>query len=208
MVTRRGIIKRIALREFRNVRKNGVIALRMDDNDELAWVRLTSGNDELIIATREGMAIRFNENDARPLSRVARGVKAIALGKEDDEVVGVDVFVPGKTVLTVTETGFGRRSEPENYRLQSRGGKGVTNYHCHRFGKVAAVAVVAEEEDLILISSDGILIRIPAAQISHSNRPAKGVRVMKTAENERVVTMANVPATGDDEPTETEEATA
>jgi DNA gyrase subunit A len=199
MVTRKGIIKRIALSEFRNVRKSGVIALHLDEDDELAWVRLTHGNDELIIATREGMAIRFNENDARPLGRAARGVKAITLGREGDEVVGMDILVPGKTVLTVTETGFGRRSAPENYRMQSRGGKGVTNYHCARFGCVAAVAVVEDEEDLILISSDGIIIRIPVEQISQSNRPAKGVRVMKTAEGERVVTMANVPASGEEE---------
>jgi len=193
MVTRKGIIKRIALSEFRNVRKNGVTALHLDEDDELAWVRLTDGKAELILATREGMAIRFRESDARPLGRAARGVKAITLGREGDEVVGMDVIAQGKAVLTVTETGFGRRSLPENYRLQSRGGKGITNYHCQRFGKVAAVAVVDEGEDLILISSDGVLIRTPAAQVSMSNRPAKGVRVMRTGEAERVVTMVNIP---------------
>jgi len=202
MVTRKGIIKRIALSEFRNVRKNGVTALHLDEDDELAWVRLTDGEAELILATREGMAIRFRETDARPLGRAARGVKAITLGRGGDEVVGMDVIQPGKTVLTVTETGFGRRSQPENYRLQSRGGRGLINYHCGRFGKVAAVAVVEESEDLILISSDGVLIRTPAAQVSVSNRPAKGVRVMRTGEAERVVTMVNIP--GGEEQIETE----
>ncbi|MCL2445497.1 MAG: DNA gyrase subunit A [Oscillospiraceae bacterium] len=202
MVTRRGIIKRIALSEFRNVRKNGVIALHLEDEDELAWVRKTNGQQQLLIATREGMAIRFNETDARPLGRTARGVKAITLGREGDTVVGMDVINPEKTILTVTETGFGRRSMPDNYRLQSRGGKGLINYHCGKFGKVAAVAAVSEEEDLILIASDGIIIRIPAGQISQSNRPAKGVRVMKTAEDEHVVTMAQVPAAIEDEPAE------
>ena len=203
MVTRKGIIKRIALSEFRNVRKNGVIALLLDEDDELAWVRLTNGGAELILATREGMAIRFKETDARPIGRAARGVKAIALAREDDQVVGMDIIQPGKTVLTVTETGFGRRSEPDNYRLQSRAGKGITNYHCAQYGKVAAVAVVDEGEDLILISSDGVIIRIPAAQIRLSGRPGKGVRVMRTGEAERVVTMAIVP-TSEEEPTEEE----
>ena len=197
MVTRQGIIKRTALSEFRNVRKNGVTALYLDEDDELAWVRLTGGEAELILATRDGMAIRFLETDARPLGRAARGVKAIDLG-HGDQVVGMDILSPGKTVLTVTETGFGRRSLPENYRLQSRGGKGLVNYHCGRFGKVAAVAVVDEAEDLILISSDGVIIRVPAGQISQSNRPAKGVYVMKTAGGERVVTMANIPQSEDE----------
>ena len=140
------------------------------------------------------MAIRFRESDARPLGRTARGVKAITLGREGDEVVGMDVIQEGKAILTVTETGFGRRSLPENYRLQSRGGRGTINYHCGRFGKVAAVAVVDGGEDLILISSDGVLIRTAAAQVSVTNRPAKGVRVMRTGEAERVVTMVNIPA--------------
>ena len=194
MATRKGIIKRIALSEFRNVRKNGVTALHLGEDDELAWVRLTDGAAELILATREGMAIRFRETDARPLGRTARGVKAITLGREGDQVVGMDILQPGKAVLTVTETGFGRRSLPENYRLQSRGGRGLINYHCGRFGKVCAVAVVEQAEDLILISSDGVLIRIPAAQVSVTNRPSKGVRVMRTTQSERVVTMVNIPA--------------
>ena len=205
MVTRRGTIKRIALSEFRNVRKSGVIALLLEQEDELAWVRMTSGQEQLLVATREGMAIRFNETNVRPMGRGARGVKAITLGREGDAVVGMDVIDPEKTILTVTETGFGRRSIPENYRLQSRGGKGLINYHCNKFGKVAAVSVVNEDEDMILISSDGVIIRIPVAQISQSNRPAKGVRVMKTAQDERVVTMANIPLS-EEEPDNSEES--
>ncbi|MCL2106633.1 MAG: DNA gyrase subunit A [Oscillospiraceae bacterium] len=197
MVTRQGIIKRTSLSEFRNVRKNGVIALRLDEDDELAWVRLTGGSDELILATREGMAIRFNEDDARPLGRNARGVKAIHL-REGDEVIGMDVVAGGKTILTVSETGLGRRSAAENYRLQSRAGKGVRNYHTARFGKVAAITVVDETEDLILISSHGVIIRIPVAQISQVNRPSRGVRVMKLGEGERVITIACAPASEDE----------
>ena len=197
MVTRQGIIKRTSLSEFSNVRKNGVIALRLDEDDELAWVRLTGGSDELILATREGMAIRFNEDDARPLGRNARGVKAIHL-REGDEVIGMDVVAGGKTILTVSETGLGRRSAAENYRLQSRAGKGVRNYHTARFGKVAAITVVDETEDLILISSHGVIIRIPVAQISQVNRPSRGVRVMKLGEGERVITIACAPASEDE----------
>jgi DNA gyrase subunit A len=192
MVTRQGTIKRTALSEYKNVRKNGVIALTLNEDDELAWVRLTGGGDELIVATQNGMAIRFAESDARPLGRTAKGVRAIEL-REGDQVVGMDVVAPGKTVLTLSEGGLGRRSLPENYRLQSRAGKGLINYHSARLGKVAAVAVVDESEDLILISSDGIIIRMPAGQISVQNRPSGGVRVMKTAEGERVVTMVHVP---------------
>jgi DNA gyrase subunit A len=200
MVTRQGVMKRTMLGEFKNVRKTGVIALGLNEDDELAWVRLTGGKDELIVATRAGMSIRFCETDARPLGRTAKGVRALAL-RDGDEVVGFDVIAPGKTVLTVTETGFGRRSLPENYRLQNRAGKGTTNYHTAKYGLVAAVAVVEESEDLILISSDGVIIRIPVGQIRLLSRPGKGVRVMRIAAGERVVTIANTPP-GEDEATD------
>jgi DNA gyrase subunit A len=189
MVTRRGIIKRTALLAYRNVRKNGVIAVNLDEGDELAWVRLTGGNDDLIVATRKGMCIRFNEKDARPLGRTARGVKAIAL-RAGDEVIGMDVLQEGKTILTVSETGYGRRSEPDDFRIQSRGGKGLLNYRVKSFGDVAAIAVVDENDDIILISSDGIIIRIPANDISIFARPSKGVRVMRVTKGEKLVTMA------------------
>ncbi len=188
MVTRKGIIKRTPLEAYKNTRKTGIIAINLDEDDELAWVRLTSGDDDLFIATHKGMCIRFNENDARPLGRTARGVKAITL-HEGDYVVGMDVLKEGKTVLTVSETGYGRRSELEDFRLQSRGGKGVTNYRVKTYGDVAASIVVSDDDDLILISSDGIIIRIPAGDISVFARPSKGVRVMKVTEGERLVTV-------------------
>lgn len=193
MVTRKGIIKRTSLESYKNVRKSGVIAINLDDDDELAWVRLTSGNDDLIIATRKGMCIRFNENDARPLGRTARGVKAITL-RAGDEVVGMDVLQEGKTVLTVSETGNGRRSEIDDFRLQSRGGKGVTNYKVKTYGDVASSIVINNDDDLILISSDGIVIRIPAGDISIFARPSKGVRVMKVTGGERLVTVTAAEA--------------
>ncbi len=193
MVTRKGIIKRTALDAYKNVRKSGVIAINLDDDDELAWVRLTSGHDDLIAATRKGMCIRFNENDARPLGRTARGVKAITL-KAGDEVVGMDVLKEDKTVFTVSETGYGRRSEIDNFHLQARGGKGVINYKVKAYGDVASTIVINDDDDLILISSDGIVIRIPAADISVFARPSKGVRVMKVTQGERLVTVTSAEA--------------
>ena len=184
MVTRKGIIKRTELEAYRNVRKNGVIAISLDENDELAWVHLTSGEDDLLVATRKGMSIRFHETDARPLGRTARGVKAIELS-ESDEVVGMAVLKEDGTVLTVSETGYGRRSEVTDYRLQSRAGKGTINYHTEKYGDVAAVRLIREEEDVILISSDGIIIRIPTDEIRLCARPSKGVRVMRVNEGEK-----------------------
>ncbi len=190
MVTRKGIIKRTELEAYRNVRKNGVIAISLDENDELAWVHLTSGEDDLLVATRTGMSIRFHETDARPLGRTARGVKAIELS-ESDEVVGMAVLKEDGTVLTVSETGYGRRSEVTDYRLQSRAGKGTINYHTEKYGDVAAVRLIREEEDVILISSDGIIIRIPTDEIRLCARPSKGVRVMRVNEGEKVVTLTS-----------------
>ena len=190
MVTRKGIIKRTELEAYRNVRKNGVIAISLDENDELAWVHLTSGEDDLLVATRKGMSIRFHETDARPLGRTARGVKAIELS-ESDEVVGMAVLKEDGTVLTVNETGYGRRSEVTDYRLQSRAGKGTINYHTEKYGDVAAVRLIREEEDVILISSDGIIIRIPTDEIRLCARPSKGVRVMRVNEGEKVVTLTS-----------------
>lgn len=191
MVTRHGIIKRTGLDVYKNLRKSGVIAINLDEGDELAWVKLTKGESDVVVATRNGMSIRFNETDAREMGRTARGVKAITL-REGDEVVGMGIIEDGKKILTVTETGFGRLSEPENYRIQSRGGKGVKNYKTDKYGLVASINIIDDENDLIIISSDGIIIRIPASQINTVARGAKGVRVMKVSENEKVVSVAAV----------------
>ncbi len=190
MVTRKGIIKRTDLEQYRNIRKNGIIAINLDEDDELAWVRLTDGNDDVLIATRNGMSIRFNENDCRPIGRTARGVKAIEL-KEEDEVVGMCIIGENQDnsmkILTIAESGLGRLSEFDEYRIQSRAGKGVLNYHIEKYGRVAAVANVYEGDDVILISSDGIIIRMAASQINTVSRTSKGVRVMRLSENEKVV---------------------
>lgn len=198
MVTRNGIIKRTRLDAYKNVRKNGVIAINLDENDELAWVRLTSGNDELLVATKRGMSIRFNENDARPIGRTARGVKAIELN-EGDTVIGMSVLREDGKVLTVSETGYGRRSEISDYRLQTRGGKGLINYRTKNFGDVAAIKVVDDDDDIIMISSDGIIIRMPVEQISAFARPSKGVRVMKVNKDEAIATIVRTQHSEEEE---------
>ena len=200
MVTRQGIIKRCDLSLFGNVRKNGVIALELNEGDELAWVRLTSGENRLIVATKGGMAIRFDENDVRPMGRAARGVKAIHLA-EGDEVVGMARTREGGTLLTVTETGYGRRSQISDYRLQTRGGKGIINYRTSLYGKVAGIKVVDEDDDVMMIASNGIIIRVAVSDISIYARPAKGVRVMRIDPDsgDRLVTLARTPHEDDEE---------
>ena len=193
MITRKGIIKRTRLDAYSNARKSGLIAVDLDEGDELAWVQLTDGYQKLLVATRDGMAICFDENDARVVGRTARGVKAITLA-EDDEVVGMAVCEPDKLWLTVTETGFGRLSELSDYRVQSRGGKGLTNYHTDEYGKVAAVRMVSNEEDVIMISAGGIIIRTPVSEIRQCRRPSKGVTVMKFREDgDRIVSLVQTP---------------
>ena len=192
MVTRKGIIKRIALNAYDTSRKGGLIALDINEGDELRWVRMTTGEDEVIIATKKGMAIRFNENDVRPMGRLARGVKAMNL-REGDEIVGMSIIEPGKLILTVSETGYGRLSSPDDYRLQKRSGMGLTNYHVKKYGDVAALSVVSPDDDLILISESGVIIRILCSSVRICARPSKGVTVMKIKDDNRVVTVADVP---------------
>ena len=193
MVTKKGIIKRTETSAYRNVRKGGLIAVNLDEGDELAWVKETSGDDELIVATKFGYAIRFHEQDARAMGRTARGVKALSL-EPGDEVVGMEETREGATLLTITEKGFGRRSEYEEYRLQSRGGKGIINYKpSEEKGNVAGIRSVDEDDDVIVITDDGVIIRIPVSQISIQSRYAGGVRVMRVSEGGRIVTFARAP---------------
>ncbi len=192
MVTRQGIIKRISLNAYNTNRKGGLIALELNEGDELAWVRMTNGNDSIIIATKKGYAIRFDENNVRPMGRLARGVRAIRL-RDGDQVVGMSVAREGGKVLTVSETGYGRLSEIDNYRLQSRGGKGIINYHVEKYGDVAAIKVVDIEDDIILVSEDGIIIRILASSIRVCARPSKGVTVMRIKDGNKVVAAARAP---------------
>ena len=192
MVTKRGIIKRTDLKSFDTSRKGGLIALALDEGDELSWVRMTDGSDEMIVATKYGKSIRFKETDVRSMGRTARGVRALRLNK-DDEVVGMIKIQEDKLVLTVSETGYGRLSDASDYRLQSRGGQGVTNYHTEKHGNVAALTAVSLDEDVILISDNGIIIRIQADTVRKCSRPSKGVKVMRLVGNGKVVAVACVP---------------
>ena len=198
MVTKNAVIKRVALSAFRNVRKNGLIALDLAEDDELSWVRLTSGSDDLLVATRFGKVIRFHEGDVREMGRQARGVRAIRLA-EGDVVIGMSVLRENGLVLTVSETGYGRLSNPEDYRLQHRGGMGILNYHVEKYGNVAAIKVVDLDDDIILIADDGVIIRIEAGSIRICARPRKGVRVMKVNEGSKVITMARAPHDDEEE---------
>lgn len=190
MVTKKGIIKRTRLSEFRNTRKSGIIAISIDEDDELTFVKLTDGGSNLLIATKKGMAIQFNENDVRAMGRNARGVKAITM-KDGDYVVAMEVTDENTRLLTVTETGFGRISPISDYRVQSRGGRGLINYRVEKYGDVAAVLSVTDDDDIIMIASNGIIIRIYGGDISEFARPAKGVKIMRVAEGERILSVAS-----------------
>lgn len=198
MVTRKGIIKRTALSQYDHIRKTGIIAINLDEGDELCWVELTDGERKLIVATHDGMSICFKESDARLIGRTARGVKAIQLD-EGDYVVGFAVAVDNMQLLTVTETGYGRRSKFEDYRVQGRAGKGIINYYTDKYGKVAMIAPVMEENDVIMITSDGIVIRTHADQISSINRGGKGVKVMSVKVGEKVATIGIVERANDED---------
>lgn len=198
MLTRYGVIKRTPLNAYRNIRKNGILAINLDEGDELDWVALTDGTKNIMVATKNGFSITFNENDARVIGRTARGVKAITLRK-GDEVTGMCILEDGKKVLTISETGYGRRSEISNYRVQNRGGKGITNYKTALYGNVTAVSMIDDEQDIIIISSDGIIIRIKATDISTFSRTSKGVRVMRVSDGEKVVAFSLAERDEDEE---------
>ena len=199
MITKNGTIKRTSIEAFKNVRKTGIIAINIDEDDELAYVCRTNGDEDLMVATKKGYSIRFNENDAREMGRTARGVRAIRL-REGDEVVGMLVVKEGKEILTVTETGYGRISSFDDYRTQTRGGKGITNYRVAKYGDVAEIIAVDNDDDIIMITSNGIIIRVPVEEISRFSRPAKGVRVMrvKDEQGEKILSIATATHDNDE----------
>ena len=194
MGTKDGCIKRTSMEAFKNTRKSGIIALELEEGDELRFVALSNGKQSLLVATKKGKAIRFDENDVRPMGRTARGVRSIRLA-DGDEVVSMAVCDDDTMLLTVTETGYGRRTPALDHRIQTRGGKGITNYRCEKYGDVCTVLAVKDDEDVIMISSDGIIIRIAVETISMFNRPSKGVRIMKFGQSQdaRVLSVASTP---------------
>ena len=187
MVTKNGKIKRTALSAYRNVRKNGLIAVGLDEGDEIAGVRMTDGNAQLIVATRNGYAIRLEEDKIRAMSRSAHGVRAIKL-RDGDCVVSMARIREGASLLTITDKGYGRRTELESYRIQGRGGYGLKNYSVsEEKGNVCGIKVVDETDDIIIISTDGVVIRIRCSDVRIMGRYATGVRVMKVSGDDRVV---------------------
>ena len=205
IVTRNGKIKRTPLPAYKNVRKNGLIAIKLEEGDEIEGVRMTCGQDQLFVATKNGMAIRVDENCIRPQGRSAHGVRIMKL-RGDDEIVSMARARAGATLLTVTEKGFGKRTEIDSYRIQNRGGYGLTNYKPdEERGKVCGIKVVDETDDIMMISSDGIIIRIRTSDIRIMGRIAKGVRVMRVSEDGRVMSFTRTEHEDDAEITEVEQ---
>lgn len=194
MVTSRGVVKKTPLNQYDTSRRDGIIALALDEQDELIDVKLTNGNEEIILATQAGLAIRFSEQGVRSTGRVSRGVKGITL-RQDDMVIGMEAVRPEAFLLTVTANGFGKRTPLSEYRLQSRGGKGIINVKTSdRNGPVVAVQVVRDEEEIMMITAEGIIIRFSAGDISTMGRSTQGVTLMRLDPGDSVVAVARVYA--------------
>ncbi|MEK6948607.1 MAG: DNA gyrase C-terminal beta-propeller domain-containing protein, partial [Nanoarchaeota archaeon] len=192
MATKDGTIKKTGLASYSNPRNGGIIAISLDENDSLIDVKLTDGNQEIILATRNGNAVRFNENDVRPTGRSSQGVRGIRLSK-DDYVVGMVVAKDNEALLTVTENGYGKRTEVSEYRLISRGGVGVINIICsERNGKVASIASVVNDDEIMLITMKGITIRTSVSQISIIGRNTQGVRLINLQQDDKLVGVAKI----------------
>lgn len=189
-VTKNGVIKKTALKEYDTSRKNGFWAITLDDNDEVIRVKLTDGKQDIIIGTAEGIAIRFNENDVRAMGRMARGVRAIRLG-DNDIVVGASIALPDSELLVVTEYGYGKKTSLDAYHTQNRGGKGVLTYRItEQTGKVAGIRSVTDADDIMLITDAGVIIRLHTREISTYSRVTKGVRLMRLDEGVKIVSLA------------------
>ncbi|EAX48768.1 DNA gyrase C-terminal repeat, beta-propeller [Thermosinus carboxydivorans Nor1] len=197
MATKKGIVKKTELLEFDTARKIGLIALTLDEDDELIDVKLTNGEQHILLGTRDGMAINFPESQVRVMGRTAHGVKGITL-RDGDVVVGMDTVKKDGHVLTVTEAGYGKRTPVEEYRQQSRGGKGlINNKITEKTGKVIGLKVVRPGQELMLITGDGVVIRTKVDEISVTGRNTQGVKVMSVGENDRVVALAAVDKKSD-----------
>ena len=199
MATQKGTVKKTNLQDFSHPRKGGIKAIGLGAEDKLIGVRLTDGSQQIILASRKGMAVRFRESDVRPMGRTAYGVRGIRLA-DADKVIGMIVAEEGKNILTITEKGYGKRTAIEEYRLIGRGGKGVTNIKVmEKNGPVAYVMLVEDTEELMLISKSGIAIRMNCGGISKIGRATQGVRVMRLSEGDQVVTAAKIVEDDDDD---------
>lgn len=198
MATRKGLVKKSSLKEYQNIRKGGLIAITLREDDELVGVKLTNGHQEVMLASRKGMAIRFNETDVRPMGRTAMGVKGMELD-EDDYVIGMELVIDDGYVLAISEKGYGKRTPVDEYRVQNRGGKGILTMHItDKTGYLVGLKMVREDEDLMIINSNGIIIRIKIKDISVVGRNTQGVMLMRMDENESVMSVAKVENDEDD----------
>jgi DNA gyrase subunit A len=192
MGTRKGVVKKTDLTAFSNPRAGGIIAMGVEDGDSVIAVEMTDGKEQVFIGTYDGMAIRFDETDVRPMGRTAYGVRGITL-RDDDAVVAMEVVREGGTMLTVTQSGYGKRTELEEYRLQSRGGVGIINIQTsERNGKVVGIAYVHDDDELMLISQQGMILRMVAKDVRSIGRATQGVRLLGVEEGDQVVSVARL----------------
>jgi len=199
-VTKNGIIKKTPLSQFDTNRKTGLIAINLKDNDELIGIKQTTGTSNVIIVTKNGKCICFSEDDVRPMGRIAGGVRAIKLEK-GDEVVAMELAEENEELLVVTQNGFGKRTSVSEYKVQTRGGKGLLTYDKAKFkktGELIGAMVVNDSDEILLINSDGIIIRIKASEVSRLGRATQGVKIMRVEENANIITMAKVIKEDDD----------
>nr|WP_278337219.1 DNA gyrase C-terminal beta-propeller domain-containing protein [Clostridium fallax] len=192
MATKHGLVKKTALEDFKNIRKNGIIAINLRDGDELLKVKVTRGDANIMIVTQNGYAIRFNEQDVRPMGRTATGVKAINLRKGDIAVC-MDIAVDEEQLLVVSENGFGKRTPVSEYKIQNRGGMGLITYKIsEKTGNLAGAVICNEDDELMLINTSGVAIRMNVSDISTTSRATMGVTLMRTQEEEKVVAIAKI----------------
>ena len=209
-VTKQGIVKKTALNLFDTHRQNGIIAISLKDGDQLIDIKVSSGDNDVILVTKEGKSIRFNEDEVRPMGRNARGVRGINL-EDEDEVVSMDLVGRGKKLLVVTENGYGKRTAVSDYKRQTRGGKGMLTYDKSRFDKTGyliGAICVDDEDEVMLINSDGVVIRIKATDVSILSRATQGVKIMKVGDESKIVAMAKVIGENDIEKAEADNAAA
>ncbi len=200
MGTRKGVVKKTELSAFSNPRAGGIIAMGVEEGDAVITVQLADGSGEIFIGTRDGMAIRFGETDVRPMGRTAYGVRGITL-RGDDFVVAMEIVKPGGTILTVTERGYGKRTEIEEYRVQSRGGVGIINISTSdRNGQVVGVAYVQAGDELLVITQQGMILRMMTDDVRAIGRATQGVTIIDIADDDKVVSIARLVEKEDDEP--------
>ena len=209
-ITKNGLIKKTALNEFDTKRTTGLIAINLKDEDELIAIKQSTGSNNIIIVTKKGKCISFSEKDVRPMGRIASGVRAIKLDK-DDEVVSMELVEPEQQLMVVTENGFGKRTPVEEYKIQVRGGKGLLTYDKAKFSKTGALIgamVVDESDEILMINSDGIIIRIRASEVSILGRATQGVKIMKVDEGSKIVAIAKAIRDDEDEAEESSVSTS